>query len=107
MPRSAGAACSTCYDATIATDNKPGALEQSTIGISENVYCGASSDSGQIGIEFLGLEMSTMKKPIGIAPILLIAVVSPTIALADRMNERASHDRFSFGDWSATAFLVN
>ena len=48
-----------------------------------------------------------MKKPITIAPLLLIAVLSLAIALADRMKERAAHDRFSFDDSSTTDFLVN
>ena len=40
-----------------------------------------------------------MRKPITIAPLLLIAALSLTIALAGRMKERAAHDRFSFHDF--------
>jgi hypothetical protein len=47
-----------------------------------------------------------MKMPITIAPILLAAVFAISIALADRMKERASYDRFSFDDSNATGLLV-
>jgi hypothetical protein len=43
-----------------------------------------------------------MKKPITIAPIVLIAALTLSIALADRMKERALHDRFSFDDSRTT-----
>jgi len=46
-----------------------------------------------------------MKKPITIAPIVLFVALTLSIALADRMKERASHDRFSFDD-SGTTELV-
>ena len=48
-----------------------------------------------------------MKKPITIAPIVLIAALSLSIALANRVKDRASQDRFSMGDSSATELLVN
>lgn len=44
-----------------------------------------------------------MKTPILIA--LLFAALSLTFALADRMKERALHDRFSFAESSATYLL--
>jgi hypothetical protein len=42
--------------------------------------------------------MAKMKKPITIAPLVLIAALTLSIALADRMKERTAHDRFSFDD---------
>jgi len=53
----------------------------------------------------LGLRIEAMKKPITIAPIVLFVALTLSIALADRMKERASHDRFSFDD-SGTTELV-
>lgn len=38
-----------------------------------------------------------MRKPIAVESIVLIAVLSLSIALADRMKERVSQDRFSVG----------
>lgn len=75
------------------------------IGISKSLYGSASLDHGVTGSGPLGLEIPTMKKPIIIASIVLIAALSLTVALADRMKERASHDRFSFGETRATEFL--
>jgi hypothetical protein len=49
--------------------------------------------------------MAKMKKPITIAPIVLIAALTLSIALVDRMKERTAHDRFSFDD-SGTTDLV-
>lgn len=46
--------------------------------------------------------MMTMTKPIALAPILLIATLSLSVALAERMKERASQDRLSFGDSNTT-----
>jgi hypothetical protein len=43
-----------------------------------------------------------MKKPITLAPFVLIAALTLSIALADRMKERALHDRFSFDDSGTT-----
>jgi hypothetical protein len=43
-----------------------------------------------------------MKKPITLAPFVLIAALTLSIAVADRMKERALHDRFSFDDSGTT-----
>jgi hypothetical protein len=43
-----------------------------------------------------------MKKPITLAPFVLIAALTLSIALTDRMKERALHDRFSFDDSGTT-----
>ena len=48
--------------------------------------------------EFPRDEMTTMRKPTVLAPIVLILTLSLSVALADRMKERAWQDRFSFGD---------
>jgi hypothetical protein len=50
----------------------------------------------------LGLKVAKMKKPITLAPFVLIAALTLSIALADRMKERALHDRFSFDASGAT-----
>jgi hypothetical protein len=47
-----------------------------------------------------------MRKSITIAPIVLIAALTLSIALADRVKERASHDRFSFDDSGTTGLIV-
>ncbi len=49
--------------------------------------------------------MAKMNKSIVVAPIVLIVALTLSIAVADRMKERASHDRFSFAD-SGTTELV-
>jgi hypothetical protein len=41
--------------------------------------------------------MLTIRNPIALAPIVLITTLSLSIALADRIKERASQDRFSIG----------
>ncbi len=51
------------------------------------------------------LEM-TMRKSIVLAPILLTAILSLSVALADRIKERASQDRLSFGDPGVTELLA-
>ena len=43
-----------------------------------------------------------MKKPITLAPFVLLALLTASIALADRLKERALHDRFSFDDSNTT-----
>jgi hypothetical protein len=52
-------------------------------------------------------EMPTMEKPMTIAPLLAIAALCFTVALVDRMKERASQDRFSFYDPSTTTLVAN
>ena len=47
-----------------------------------------------------------MIKAIVLAPIVLIATLSLSIALVDRMKERASQDRLSLGDESTTELLA-
>ena len=43
-----------------------------------------------------------MKKPITLAPFVLIAALTLSIALSDRIKERALHDRFSFDEPGTT-----
>ena len=51
--------------------------------------------------------MPTMKKPITIAPLLAIAALCLTVALVDRLKERASQDRFSFYDPGTTTLVAD
>jgi len=50
--------------------------------------------------------MMAMTKTLALAHVLLIAALSLSVALADRMKERASQDRLSFGDSSAAELLA-
>lgn len=50
----------------------------------------------------LGLKVAKMKRPITLVPFVLIAALTLSITLADRMKERALHDRFSFDDSGTT-----
>jgi hypothetical protein len=47
-----------------------------------------------------------MRRPIAVAPIVLIATLSLSLVLADRVKERASQDRLSFGDSSPIGLLT-
>ena len=42
--------------------------------------------------------LNTMKKPLTILSVLVIAAFTMGMALAQHMEQRASQDRFSFGD---------
>ena len=42
--------------------------------------------------------LNTMKKPLTALSILVIAAFTMGMALAERMEQRAQQDRFSFGD---------
>jgi hypothetical protein len=44
-----------------------------------------------------------MKKPLTALSILVIAALTIGVAVAQRMEQRAEHDRFSFGDSTQTA----
>ena len=42
--------------------------------------------------------LNTMKKPLTVLSVLIIAALTMGMALAERMEQRAQQDRFSFGD---------
>lgn len=44
-----------------------------------------------------------MRKPITILSVLLIAALTIGVAVAERMEQRAQQDRFSFGDEAITS----
>lgn len=46
-----------------------------------------------------------MRKQITLAPVVLVAALSLSIALVDRIKERASLDRLSFCDSTATELV--
>lgn len=48
-----------------------------------------------------------MRKQIALAPVVLVAALSLSIALVDRIKERVAQDRLSFGDSSATELVSN
>ena len=46
-----------------------------------------------------------MRKQIALVPVVLVAALSLSIALVDRIKERVAQDRLSFGDSSATELV--